>query len=162
MEFLAALTRKSFRFSLLRICMAFEAFAKFVENIFFLISFFNQVLISKGCYVGICEISLRRSVSYQMLPSVIYQNAKRASSSQARLSVHVLVHHLLYASRGAFLPRVPLMLELLVPSLSFSHSHPTTPFSPPTIVLMYQFHSTCVVAAVFTATPLPDSTTSYW
>lgn len=45
----------------------------------------------KDCHVGICEISLCRLVSYQMLPSVIYQNAKWGSSSQARLSVYVLV-----------------------------------------------------------------------
>lgn len=89
-----------------------------------------------------------------MLPSVKYQSTKRASSSQARFPIYIPVQRLLYANRNAFLPCVSLVLEPLVPPLSLIHS--TAPFSPPTFVLTYQFHSTCVVAAVFTATPLPD------
>lgn len=51
--------------------------------------------------------------------------------------MYIPVLHLPYASRNPFLPRVSLMLDPLLPPLSFSLSLicPTAPFSPPTFVL---------------------------
>jgi len=123
----------------------------------------QKYLFSEEYSVGICEIP-SCLLSYQMLPSVTYQNAKRTFSSQAHLSVYVYISSLSpICNRNTFLPRVSLTLEPLLPPLSFSLSL----ICPPSHLcllrpssLTYQFHSTCVVAAVFTATSLRNLTTS--
>lgn len=127
--------------------------------------FFSSIQISRS------EEHLRRYQRSNFVPSGSLSNAALCYISEHKPPVRRRVFRYVYRStvsymptQGAFLPRVSLVLEPLVPLLSLSLIHPAAPFSPPTFILMYQFHSTCVVAAVFTATPLPNLTTSfrYW